>query len=315
MAVARVVPPWLGWTDRGSDPTRPWRKRKGLAVTLPVKLLLIDGDAEHGSVLAKRLGGAGYRVDWNTGGREGTAAALSTMYDIVILDARLPDVDGLEICRALMKTSEPPAVLLLSSSADVDHRVQGLDAGADDCLVKPFAHDELLARLRALLRRRPARRPSSDTCLMVGDLVLDRETRQAWSGHQRVELTAREFRLLAFLVQNFGRPLGREMILSQVWDEPVSENSVDVYVGYVRRKLESLHAAVQVETVRGIGFRLASAASSGPQAPYGIEPICKVLPIAPSTYHAHAARQFDPSRRSEPIRKEVESRESVVIPS
>lgn len=234
-------------------------------MTLPVKLLLIDGDAEHGSVLSEHLRSAGYHVDWEKLGHDGYEAALSRACDIVVLNARLPDMDGLDICRALTRRGAAPAMLLLSSYALVGHRVAGLDAGADDYLVKPFALDELLARLRALLRRRPEVRRGRDSYLMVGDLVLDHEAREVRTSQSRVDLTLREFRLLEFLMKNPEKPLGRETILSHVWDEPVSENSVDVYVGYVRRKLESLRALTQVETIRSIGFKLAPMPAAEPR--------------------------------------------------
>lgn len=239
---------------------------------LPVKLLLIDDDACHGSVLSKSLDGAGYRVDWKMRGLEGREAALTGGYGLIILDSRLPDMDGLDICRALVRAGKAPGMLLLSSCVDVDHRVRGLDAGADDYLVKPFALDELLARLRALLRRRPALQETPEACLAVGDLVLDRETRQVRSGQRLVDLTLREFHLLEFLMRNAGKPLSRESILSHVWDEPVSMNSVDVYMGYVRRKLEALRAATQVETIRSVGFRLAPVSSPGQRDPHLAQP-------------------------------------------
>ncbi|MDI4664269.1 response regulator transcription factor [Xanthobacter autotrophicus] len=228
-----------------------------------MKLLLIDGDADHGSVLSKSLGSAGYCVDWKIRGREGQEAALAGGYGLMVLDARLPDMDGLDICRALVRSGEAPGMLLLSSCADVGQRVRGLDAGADDYLVKPFALEELLARLRALLRRRLAPAGASEACLSVGDLVLDRQTREARSGQQQVELTLREFHLLEFLMRNAGKPLSRENILTYVWDEPVSMNSVDVYMGYVRRKLGVLRSATRVETIRSVGFRLAPVPSPG----------------------------------------------------
>lgn len=226
-------------------------------MTPPVKLLLIDGDAERGGSLSKSLGNAGYSVDWKITGIEGRQAALTGAYNLIIVDTWLPNMDGLDICRALVRASAAPGVLLLSPYADVDHRVRGLDAGADDYLVRPFALEELLARLRALLRRCPASPGAPEACLAVADLVLDRETRQIRSGQRQVDLTLREFHLLEFLMRNAGKPLTRKSILSHVWDEPVSMNSVDVYMGYVRRKLQVLRTMTQVETIRSVGFRLA----------------------------------------------------------
>jgi two-component system, OmpR family, response regulator len=176
-------------------------------------------------------------------------------YDAVILDLMLPGRDGFDVCRALRERDCWVPVLMLTARRGVDDRIRGLDAGADDYLPKPFDFGELLARLRALLRRAPAERP---TQLCAGDLVLDPATHEVQRAGVPVQLTAREFAVLEYLLRRAGQVVSRTDLLEHVWDENYvgSTNVVDVYVGYLRKKLEHPFDRALIHTVRGVGFRL-----------------------------------------------------------
>ena len=186
------------------------------------------------------------------------ALAGSADHDVLILDRGLPDLDGLELLRLLRDRGVAAPALMLTALGSVEHRVQGLDAGADDYLAKPFAFSELLARIRALARRAT---PVGDARLSVGDLELDEERHVARVGGTAVDLSAREFALLAYLMRNADRVVTRQQVLDAVWGaEPdVYSNVVDLYVSYLRRKLGELGRADLIRTVRGVGYSLRSA--------------------------------------------------------
>ncbi|MFS8035508.1 response regulator transcription factor [Xanthobacter sp. AM11] len=225
-----------------------------------MNLLLVDDDIASSRILTHGLKTAGYCVDWTESGRDGLQKARTGPYGAVILDLTLPDMDGLDVCRMLRIEENGPPVLVLSAHDSVAQKVGALDAGGDDVLAKPFAFDELLARLRALLRRSPAPVDQPAPKLRVGDLVLDRDAHQLLVCGVPAPLTVREFHLLEFFMKSPNKALSRAAILTGVWglDADVTENSVDVYVGYLRRKIDELSGSARIVTMRGVGFKLAA---------------------------------------------------------
>jgi two-component system OmpR family response regulator len=220
-----------------------------------MRLLLAEDDVKLARALDRGLRRAGYGVDL---AHDGDAALLNARvyeYDAVVLDVMLPGPDGVEVCRTLREERRWSPVLLLTARDQVADRIRGLDAGADDYLVKPFDFGELLARLRALVRRGPTPRPPT---LEVGDLRVDPATREVTRAGRPVELTAREFGVLEFLARHPRQVVTRTQLLEHVWDENFmgSTNVVDVYVGYLRAKLERPFGRPLIHTVRGAGYRL-----------------------------------------------------------
>jgi two-component system OmpR family response regulator len=220
-----------------------------------MRLLLVEDDVKLAAALQRGLQREGYAVDLSRTGDEALVQADVYDYDVVVLDVMLPGRDGFSVCRALRQKEHWSPVLMLTARDDVSDRIRGLDAGADDYLVKPFDFGELLARLRALIRRGPSERPS---VLEVGDLRVDPATRVVTRGGEEVELTAREFGVLEFLARHAGEVVSRTRLLEHVWDEHYggSTNVVDVYVGYLRKKLENPSGPRLIRTVRGVGFML-----------------------------------------------------------
>jgi two-component system OmpR family response regulator len=216
-----------------------------------MRLLLVEDDVKLARALAVGLRRHAYAVDVCADGDLALREAAVYDYDAVVLDVMLPGTDGFAVCRALRSRGAAVPVLMLTARDAVDDRIRGLDAGADDYLVKPFEFGELLARLRALLRRGAAGRPPE---LRTGALRVDPATHEVTCGGRRVELTAREFALLEYLARHPGEVVTRTRLLDHVWDENFtgSTNVVDVYVGYLRRKL----GRPVIATVRGVGFRL-----------------------------------------------------------
>jgi two-component system OmpR family response regulator len=221
-----------------------------------MRLLVVEDDARLVRALRRGLTREGYEIDVARTGDEALSQAAAETYDAVLLDLMLPGTDGFSVCRALREKGDAVPVLMLTARTDVRDRIRGLDSGADDYLTKPFNFGELLARLRALMRRRPG----DAQVIEVGDLVLDRVKREATRAGHDMELTPREFDVLEVLALRSGDAVTRAELLEAVWDEGFDEasNIVDVYVGYLRRKLESPSGARVIETVRGVGFRLRS---------------------------------------------------------
>ncbi len=220
-----------------------------------MRLLVIEDEAKLRSVLRRGLEAAGYVVDEAEDGQGGIARALDGGYDAILLDILLPDIDGFEVCMQLRRAEVWSPVLMLTALDAVDDRIRGLDAGADDYLVKPFALGELLSRLRALIRRGRPRRPAVLTC---GPLELDPATRLvSWEGHP-VELSRREFALLEFLLHHRDEVVQRATILRHVWGVRSDEQSniIDAFVRNLRDKLDRRFDYPLIETVRGVGFRL-----------------------------------------------------------
>ncbi len=222
-------------------------------MTSRMKLLLVEDDNGIGQFIVRGLKGAGHVVDWVVHGRSAASRASQTNYDAVILDLMLPDMAGIDVCAELRRQERPTPILILSACDQIDQKVSGLDAGADDYITKPFEFNELLARLRALQRRTQSE--SRKNNLNAGILVLDRDAHNVWLGKQSIDLTPREFRLLEHLLENKNRAVTRNSILAKVWgvDADVNDNTVDVYIGYLRKKL---NLAEQLVTVRGVGFKL-----------------------------------------------------------
>jgi len=218
-------------------------------------LLLVEDDLKLAHTLERVLEREGYVVDLAHTGDDAIARADARDYDVVVLDLLLPGVDGYQVCRALRDRDRWAPVLMLTALGSVEDRISGLDTGADDYLVKPFDFGELLARLRALIRRGPSERPAA---IEVGALRADPVTRVVtWSGHS-AELTPREYQLLEFMLRRPGQLIPRAQLLDHVWAEDYSgsPNVVDVYIGYLRRKLETPSVPRLIRTVRGAGFVL-----------------------------------------------------------
>ena len=217
-------------------------------------MLLVEDDVRVGDHVAKRSREAGHLVDHLTDGREGLYRVAGESYDVVILDRMLPGVDGLTILRTMRASDDMTPVLILSALAEVDERVKGLTAGADDYLAKPFALSELLARVEALGRRGPA--PMERTKLAVADLEIDLLGREVRRRGRRIDLTSREFRILEHLVRNAGRVVTRSMLLESVWDynfDPQT-NIVDQHVSRLRQKVDREFDTPLIHTVRGVGY-------------------------------------------------------------
>jgi two-component system, OmpR family, response regulator len=218
-----------------------------------VRALVVEDQPKLASLIQRGLSEEGYAVDVAPDGPHALVRATATEYDVIVLDVMLPGFDGFEVCRRLREQTVQAPVLMLTARDGVDDRIAGLDLGADDYLTKPFAFDELLARLRALTRRGALERTP---VLAVGALRLDPRTRQVWRGDEEIDLSAKEFALLETFMRHPGQVLTRFELLEHAWDFAYDNRSnvVDVYVRYLRRKL----GASAIETVRGAGYRLPS---------------------------------------------------------
>ena len=222
-----------------------------------MRVLVVDDDAAVRNSLDRALRLNGYTVDLAVDGADALQKLQSDPPDAMVLDVLMPNIDGLEVCRRIRALGDQTPILMLTAQDSVSHRVGGLDAGADDYLPKPFSLDELLARLRALLRR-AARDGASDGKLEFGDLHMDLSTFEVFLADRRIELTRTEFSLLELFMRNPRQVLTRDIINERVWgyDFPTSSNSLEVYVGYLRRKLEADGEPRLVQTMRGFGYVL-----------------------------------------------------------
>jgi two-component system OmpR family response regulator len=223
-----------------------------------MRVLVIEDHAHLAGLLERGLGEEGYAVDLATTGEEGLALAAANEYDLAVLDLVLPGVDGFQVLATIRTMGQRTPVLVLTARDAVEDRVRGLDGGADDYVTKPFLLPELLARVRALLRRGPIERP---TVLVVGDLSLDPATREVRRMGVAVQLTAKEFALLRFFMRHPGQVLSRDRLLEHAWEGAYDgvSNVVDVYVRYLREKVDRPFGLRTIETVRGVGYRLRSA--------------------------------------------------------
>ncbi|KPK47576.1 MAG: transcriptional regulator [Dehalococcoidia bacterium SM23_28_2] len=219
-------------------------------------VLVVEDERRLAQLIRRVLEEEGHTVDLAYDGEEGLAMGMESSHDVIVLDILLPGINGIEVCQALRKNRVDTPILLLTALDDVQDRVRGLDAGADDYLGKPFAFQELLARMRALSRRRvQAREPDR---LQSADLVLDLNRRRAERAGRLIELSPKEFALLEFLMRNEGRVITRTQILDHLWgyDHTPDSNLVDVYVSYLRRKVDKGHADKLIGTIRGVGYFL-----------------------------------------------------------
>ena len=224
-----------------------------------MRILVVDDDRAVRESLRRSLAFNGYQVDLATDGQAALTAVSMARPDAMVLDVMMPRLDGLEVCRRLRGTGDDLPILVLTARDAVSDRVAGLDAGADDYLPKPFALEELLARLRALLRRRIGTEAGPEfTPLSFADLSLDPETREVSRAGRQISLTRTEFALLELLLANPRRVLTRSRILEEVWgyDFPTTGNALEVYIGYLRRKTESEEEPRLIHTVRGVGYVL-----------------------------------------------------------
>jgi two-component system response regulator MprA len=222
---------------------------------MPARVVVVDDDEALRNAVRRALRLEGYDVDLAGDGAEAIARLAGVRADLVVLDVLMPVLDGITVCRRLRESGDRTPILMLTARDAVADRVGGLDAGADDYLTKPFALEELLARVRALLRRS---NPEQDGSLRVDDLELNPRTRQVTRGERALELTRTEFALLELLMRNAGVVLSREAIRERVWgfDDSCGSNTLDVYVGYLRRKTGAGGGARMIHTVRGVGFVL-----------------------------------------------------------
>jgi two-component system OmpR family response regulator len=218
-----------------------------------MRVLVVEDEIKMARAVRRGLEQEGYAVDVAGDGDDALFRATEDEYDAIVLDLMLPGIDGFELCRSLRARGHWAPVLMLTARDAVDDRIRGLDVGADDYLVKPFAFGELLARLRALIRRGPNERPS---ILEVADVTLDPAAHRVARAGRDVDLSAREFSLLEYLMRSPGRVLTRRDILEHVWDYNYDgmSNVVDVYVGYLRKKLEHPFETAFIHTVRGVGY-------------------------------------------------------------
>ncbi len=226
-----------------------------------MRILVAEDEVRMAALLKRGLEEEGYSVDTVYDGPTALWAATEQDYAVVVLDILLPGMDGFEVCQKLRKENRWMPVLMLTAKGEVADRIKGLDAGADDYLVKPFSFAELAARLRALVRRGQSERP---LVLSVGDLRLDPATHQAWRGEVELELSPKEFSLLELFLRHPGEVLTRSRILDEIWDFAFAgtSNVVDQHVAYLRRKVDYPFSRSDLETVRGVGYRLRTNAST-----------------------------------------------------
>jgi len=225
-----------------------------------VRILVVEDERRIADFLSRGLQGAGYAVDIAPTGANAVDCIHSADYDLVVLDLMLPDMDGMQVLERIRNRKLGPPVLILSARGALDDRVKGLEQGADDYLVKPFAFVELLARVRALLRRG---QPAPEK-LQVADLVLDCIRRKVTRAGETIDLAPKEFGILEYMMRNKGRPLSRTMIVEHVWDMDYDglTNIVDVYIRHLRSKIDDRFTTKLIQTVRGIGYMI-----EGPDKP------------------------------------------------
>jgi len=219
------------------------------------RILVVEDEGKIANLLKRGLEEEGYEVDLAADGAEGLDLALGRHYDLIVLDIGLPEVDGMEVCRELRRKGHLTPVIFLTARDSVHDKVLGLDLGADDYLTKPFAFEELLARIRSLLRKAQQK---ADTRLRVGDLVLDTKTRKVERAGTAIDLSTKEFSLLQYLMENRGIVLSRMDISEKVWDIhfDTTTNVIDVHINRLRKKVDHGFAPKLIQTVRGAGYTL-----------------------------------------------------------
>jgi DNA-binding response OmpR family regulator len=220
-----------------------------------MRVLVIEDEAKVASFIKRALEEESYAVDLAADGQQGLDLALAGTYDLIVIDLMLPTLPGLEVLRRMRREKVSAPVLILTAQSQVDQKVKGLDAGADDYLTKPFVIDELLARVRALLRRGTADTPG---VLQIDDLILNPATREVTRNGQRIDLTLKEYGLLEYFMRHAGRVLTRPMISEHVWNQDFDTftNVIDVYVNYLRNKIDRGRSRKLIHTIRGSGYML-----------------------------------------------------------
>jgi DNA-binding response OmpR family regulator len=220
------------------------------------KILLVEDDPRIASFVKRGLEAEGYVVDRAENGEDALALARNASYPLIILDRMLPGLDGLEVCRLLRRERHDSRILMLTAKVGLQDKVDGLKGGADDYLTKPFAFDELIARIEALLRR--AADPAAAPVLKVGNLVLDSRAKRVWRGDREITLTAKEFNLLLYLMQQAGHVVSRARLLNNVWGLNFDPGTkvVDVYIRYLRQKIDGEGETPLIKTMRGFGYVL-----------------------------------------------------------
>jgi DNA-binding response OmpR family regulator len=220
-----------------------------------MRILVVEDERRLSNIIKRGLIEEGYAVDTVYDGEDGECLAETTPYDLVILDIMLPVKNGIEVCRELRLKKVNMPILMLTAKDTVEDKVKGLDAGADDYLIKPFAFNELLARVRALLRREAF---SKSPRLQVGDLTLDTLTREAWQAQNKIELTNKEYVILEYFMRHPNTVITRTMLEEHAWDYEFDSisNLIDVYIRRLRRKIDKKGRASPIQTVRGAGYRL-----------------------------------------------------------
>jgi DNA-binding response OmpR family regulator len=219
-----------------------------------LRLLVVEDDQRIAAFVAKALRTSGYEVVVRENGEDGYLDARCNPYDLIVLDLMLPDMDGYDITRELRRAGTDVPILMLTARVEEQDLIRGLDIGADDYLTKPFRVGELLARVRALLRRESAVKAST---IQVADLAVDTAAHRVFRGDEEITLSAREYALLEFLAYRAGQTVSREVIEQHIWgDTAIRSNVVDVYMGYLRAKIDQSHAPPLLHTVRGMGYAL-----------------------------------------------------------
>ena len=221
-----------------------------------MRILIVEDERKIARALGRALKNEKYAVDISHDGTDAYAMAGMIDYDLLILDRMIPgDYDGLGLTKKLRKEGKRVPILLLTALGEIQDKTEGLDSGADDYLTKPFALDELLARVRALLRRPQTQ---AETILKIADLSLDLNAHEVFRNNQKIELTNKEFSLLEYLVRNAGRPVSKEQIIDHVWDydADILPNNIEVYISYLREKVDKPFEKKLIKTVRGIGYKI-----------------------------------------------------------
>ncbi|TYR80838.1 response regulator transcription factor [Priestia megaterium] len=224
-----------------------------------MNILLAEDDLQLGELISYMLKKkAGYNVEWVTEGHDAYLYASDAHYDIVILDWMMPNGDGIEVCKRLRKEGYSGAILILTAKDAIQDRIHGLDAGADDYVIKPVEIDELLARLRALSRRNYA--PIIEEEVQIENIILKRSSQTVQCGDDHIQLSPREFQLLDFLVKNKGQVLSRDIILDRVWgyESDVSVKTIDATVKLLRKKLDQFNKQDMIQSIRGVGYKIDS---------------------------------------------------------
>lgn len=221
-----------------------------------MRILIVEDERKIARALGRALKNEKYAVDISHDGTDAYAMAGMIDYDLLILDRMIPgDYDGLSLTKKLREEGKRVPILLLTALGEIQDKTEGLDSGADDYLTKPFALDELLARIRALLRRPQTQ---VETILKIADLSLDLNMHEVFRNNQKIELTNKEFSLLEYLVRNAGRPVSKEQIINHVWnyDADILPNNIEVYISYLREKVDKPFEKKLIKTVRGIGYKI-----------------------------------------------------------